>query len=157
MSEVWSTVIVASVSIVGIVVAQILTSRATRGQMVLQSRFSFLEEGYKDNIVVWHALADVEKGKELDDNIEKMQEIVDKRPYNLAIKFLLKWVDCKDALNNIDIKKRRQAVIELYDASKSNLRFYAKRYYEQVLGLEGEELADFLKSLRPDFSKPIID
>jgi hypothetical protein len=148
MSEVWSTVIVASVSIIGIVVTQVLGLRSSREQMVLQTRFAFLQEGYKDNIVVWNALDGIKATQEIERNIEKIQEIVDKRPHNLAIAFLSKWVDHKDNLT--DSTKRKEAFKKLYDCYLDNLYFYAKRYYHQVLGLKGKELDDYLESLKPN-------
>jgi hypothetical protein len=151
MSEVWSTVIVASVSIIGIVVAQVLGLRSSREQMVLQTRFAFLQEGYKDNVVVWNALDGINVGHEIEKNVEKIQEIVDKRPHNLAIAFLSKWVDSKDDLT--DNIKRKEYSNKLYDCFLDNLDFYAKRYYHQVLGLKGKELNDYIESMKPKLKK----
>jgi len=105
MSEVWSTVIVASVSIVSIVITQFLSSRGSMGQMVLQTRFSFFQEGYKDNIVVWYSLNEIRDGKEVITNSRKIQEIVDERPDNLAVQFLVKWTELRLELNTVDNKK----------------------------------------------------
>lgn len=52
-----------------------------------------------------------------------------------------------------DAKEKERLVKELYSAFNSNLTFYAKYYYKQVLGMREKELTDYLKALRPDLDE----
>ena len=149
--DIWATVIVASVSIIGIVITQIWSFRSSKASFVIQTRAGLIQEVYRDNYMVFDSLVRLlsnRKDKEslekvlMDKgSIEKVQKVIDEHPYNFSLSFLSSWSMDKDKLLEGDEK----ALDNLGQLLENSLEFYLNKYLAEVLGLKSKEIKDYRK------------
>jgi hypothetical protein len=109
MSEdIWATVIVASVSIIGIVIAQVLSSRSSKESFVFQTRASFFQEAYRDTYTVLTCLDTIVKGESNKEKVERIQKLVDEHSYSFPPCFLQTWSQSKGELLDGEVKDLEQ-------------------------------------------------
>jgi hypothetical protein len=89
VEEIWGMAIIASVSIISIIIAHFLILRRTRESFIFQTRAGFFQEGYKDNLTIMFCITQIEAGLKTADNVQKIQTIIDERPYNFPFGFLV--------------------------------------------------------------------
>ena len=143
--EIWATVVVAVVSIIGIVVAQILSFRSMKGQMILQTRASFFQEAYKDNMILMHCITQIESGLDKEKNIKKIQELIDERPFNFPFSFLMHWCLVEEKLRSPDPRLGIQILCA--DIEKS-MQIYSLKYFKEVLGIKSDEMKQLLEAMK---------
>jgi hypothetical protein len=135
MSEdVWATVVVALVSIIGIVITQVWSLRSTKAQFVFQTRASFFQQAFRDNSRVLMYLGRVEIGESEKESIEKATQIIEEHPESFSFKFAVKWGATKDKLIG-NPETIRNTIEEL----RSSLFVYGKKFVIEVLGVTSQE------------------
>jgi hypothetical protein len=144
--DVWitviSTVTVALVSIVGIVITQIWGLRSSKASFVFQTRAGFFQEAYRDNYTALTCLDTIIKGSFNKEQVERIQAIVGARSYNLPISFLVAWPKNKDRLVAGEVEDLEKLKRSLKDA----LTLYSEKYFTEVLGIKSDEIEAWRKA-----------
>jgi hypothetical protein len=90
-------------------------------------------------------ITQIEAGLETADNIQKIQTIIDERPYNFPFGFLVNWCMVKDKLTGTD---RIEGIKTLLANIEGSLKLYSSKYLIEVLGLKPPEVSQFLEAMK---------
>jgi hypothetical protein len=145
VDEIWPTVVVAVISIIGIVVAQFLSFRSMKGQMVLQTRASYFQEAYKDNMVVMHCITQIESGLDKEKNIKKIQNLIDEHPYNFSFGLLFNWCTIEEKLRSPNPSEEIKILCADIGVT---MKVYSLKYYTEVLGIKPDEWKKLLEAMK---------
>jgi len=134
IDDIWATVVVALVSIIGIIITQIWSFRSSKAQFVLQTRAGFFQQAYRDNLKVMLCLKNLEAKQFEKESISKITQIVDERPESFSYTFVGIWDGTRDKLiGNLELIKT--AINEL----GISYSFYSRKYIMEVLGTTHQE------------------
>jgi hypothetical protein len=145
VDEIWATAIVALTSIIGIVVTQFLSFRSIKGQTILQTRASYFQEAFKDNMTAMHCVTQIEIGLDRDKNINRIHDLINEHPYNFSFSLLLNWRTIEEKLRS---SEPNEGLKMLCDNIQPSMNLYSLKYYGEVLGIKHDEMNSLLEALK---------
>lgn len=148
VDPVWIALIADNFLLISIIVAQYLIYKRVQVSHVSEKRVEHFIEAYKNNTIVHHSLSQIELGKNQKENVDRIQEIVEKHPYNFSLYFQYKWSQLKDEVTEILPEK---GIKVLYENLAYTEKMYYKKYQVEVLRFKKEEFKEFANAFKGTF------
>ena len=138
LDPVWIALIADNFLLIAVIVTIFLLFRRIQREHSEKIIEHFIE-AYKDNVVVHHGLSQIELGVDQQKNVDKIEKIVEERPYNFLLGFLFQWSQLKDNLLKVSFEKG----VKVLNKSLMMEEAYYKRYLVDILGFKRESLKDY--------------
>lgn len=138
LDPVWIALIADNFLLIAVIVTIYLLFRRIQREHSEKIIEHFIE-AYKDNVVVHHSLSQIELGVDQQKNVDKIEKIVEERPYNFLLGFLFQWSQLKDDLLKVSFEKG----VKVLNKSLMMEEAYYKRYLVDILGFKRESLKDY--------------
>ncbi|MHA1632203.1 MAG: hypothetical protein ACTSXC_05260 [Candidatus Freyarchaeota archaeon] len=140
------TVLVPLVSLIGMIIAIILNYRSMRIRFELESRAGYIQEVLRDMYRLVNYLRQITMGQDIRGNVEKIQELLNERPYNFKFKIINEWVEVRYELEKSGYKLEKSGLIErvtkLMMDVMNKIHLYEEKY-TKILGIK--EKYEYLK------------